>query len=76
MNKLKSTHRLISHEIEAWFYAGKPYAEAPDWVRAKFSLQELLERPIGRYALRDEEGKFWKWLDANKFNEFYERIIP
>lgn len=76
MSEIKITHRLRTHCIEAWFWSGQSYNEAPDWIKAKFNFQELVERPIGRYALRDEEGNFYKWMNAISFRELYERITP
>lgn len=76
MSEIKTNYRLKTHEVEAYFWTGEPYANTPDWLRAKFGFQELVERPISRYALRDEEGNFYKWMDADKFRFLYERIVP
>jgi hypothetical protein len=70
------THQLRERgEVEAWFHDGRPFDECPDWVKSHF-----YGRPIGhhkgRYALRDEEGYFWRWIDAKLFNERYQRITP
>lgn len=72
----KPNFQTISFEIEAWFYAGQPYAKMPDWIKARFSLEEMMERPTCRYALRDEDGEFYRWIDAADFNRQYVRINP
>lgn len=69
--------RTVSFEIEAWFCAGQPFAECPDWVQSKFqSDRKIPSRAIGHYALRDDEGYFWRWMDAVEFKCKYERITP
>lgn len=73
---IKANFKTISFEIEAWFYAGQPYAEMPDWIRERFSLEEMMERQVGRYALRDEDGEFYRWMDPKEFKCRYERIVP
>lgn len=74
---VRPNFQTIPFKIEAWFYAGQPYAEMPDWIRSRFTLEEMMERQTGRYALRDEEdGDFYRWMDADDFRNRYERIIP
>lgn len=72
---VKPTHRQRG-EVEAWFYAGQPKEEWPDWVRSHFQGSTAATPRAGRWAVRDEEGYFWRWYDAEKFNQLYERITP
>lgn len=77
---IKPNYRTVSFEIEAFFYAGQPMAECPDWLQSKFQVNgdvaKIEKKNIGRYALRDDEGYFWRWMDASEFRCKYERITP
>lgn len=74
---IKPNFKTVSFPIEAWFYAGQLFAECPDWVQSKFQFEAKIPNGnVGRYALRDDEGYFWRWMDAVEFNRKYERITP
>lgn len=74
---IKPNFKTVSFDIEAFFYAGQAFEECPDWLQSKFQFErEIPKRAVGRYALRDEEGYFWRWMDANEFNCKYVRITP
>jgi hypothetical protein len=73
---VRLTHRLRElGQVEAWFYDGRPLESCPLWLANHFAGRPI-EHHMGRWALRDEEGGFWRWMDAAKFNEQYERITP
>lgn len=75
-SKVTTTHQLRERgEIEAWFYDGRPISACPDWIQSHFQNRDF-EARAGRYALRDEDGYFWRWMDAAEFNRRYERITP
>jgi len=76
---IKVTHRRIPPPpIEAWQYRGQPYEEFPDWVRSWIEAVYVGgPRPKPKkfhYALRDDEGYFWKWMNPERFGNEYEPI--
>lgn len=75
-SEVKPNYQLITQPIEAWEYTGQPHAEWPDWVLSKYHLRELPKVKKGVWALRDDEGYFWRWMDAEDFNRRYEPFEP
>jgi hypothetical protein len=79
---IKPTHRPVpAGPIEAWQYTGQPYDQWPDWVRSK--IESVYQGPgniprprKGDYALRDDEGYFWKWMREEKFEYHFEPLTP
>ena len=73
--KLNYRHR---GEVEAWFNPGHPFDEWPDWVRSYYLGRHMaIPRGLtGMYAIRDEDGYFWRWMKADAFSRLYERITP
>lgn len=68
---IRFTHRR-RERIEAWLYTGQPDSEWPDWVQSHYRYYHGPNPRKGRWAVRDEEGYFWRWFDADKFTEMYE----
>lgn len=77
-SEIKPTHKQITVPIEAWQYTGQPYEEYPDWVRSwidRVYQGGTLPKPrLNNYALRDDEGYFWRWMRPDQFDRTYERI--
>lgn len=76
-SEIKPTHQLVQPPpIEAWLYSGQPLVEWPDWLRSHMEAYHgagNVPKPARhRYALRDEEGYFWRWMEKEKFEEQYE----
>lgn len=71
------THRPIqSPAIEAWLYTGQPITEWPDWVLSKMEAvhgpYNIPKPRLQKYALRDDEGYFWRWMLKSEFERRYE----
>lgn len=74
-SRIAPTHRPRG-ELEAWFNDGRPFEAWPDWIRSHYVNRRLAppENKSGKFALRDDEGYFWRWIDAGSFNRAYEPI--
>lgn len=72
-SEVKPTHRK-RETVEAWLYTGQPQEQWPDWVRSHFINKGIAIRKSAkwRWAVRDDEGYFWRWFDADTFTERYE----
>lgn len=80
-SEVKPNYQLIPPApIEAWLYNGQKFAEWPDWIRSKmeatYGVGNVPKPPRHAYALRDEEGYFWRWMDKEKFERQYEPFEP
>jgi len=76
-SEIKPTHKLRVEPVEAWLYTGQPKERWPDWVRSHFENIPTVPVPNfrkPRYAVRDDEGYFWRWLDVEKFESMYEKL--
>jgi len=61
--------------ITAWQYTGQPKAKWPAWLKRHYGGAlggTDMTKHVGRYAMADEHGDFWRWIDADRFNEIYE----
>jgi hypothetical protein len=68
-SSINPTHIQRRTPIEAWFYHGQPQSQWPDWVRSQYENRVGLARPRkNRWALRDDEGYFWRWMDQDQFD--------
>lgn len=69
------THRQKG-DIEAWLYTGQPFEEWPDWVQSHYGYggRDPKNARSGNWALRDDEGFFWKWMHPEHFDRAYEPI--
>lgn len=75
---IQPTHRNKPHPFEAWLFTGQPPEQWPDWMQSKYPDPESQERVLlcheGRYAIRDEEGYFYRWMDAEVFVTRFEPL--
>lgn len=63
--------------VEAWQYTGQDFEKWPDWVRALYEGRPGVQPKharIGNWALRDEDGYFWRWICDDLFTARYEPI--
>lgn len=74
-SEIRPTHRSRG-SVEAWRYDGQSQDAWPDWVRSHFVNREIeiTKSRIGSYAVRDDDGYFWKFMKADLFHQFYESI--
>lgn len=72
-SEIRHTHRT-REQVEAWAYVGQPFEEWPDWLRSHYENRPGVQPKsarIGHWALRDDEGYFWKWLHPEIFERRY-----
>lgn len=74
------THQLRrTPAIEAWLYSGQPFAQWPDWLRsgmeASYGPGNVPKPPRHAWALRDDEGYFWRWMKLDEFERRYEPAV-
>jgi hypothetical protein len=69
------THRNRAFPIEAWQFTGQPYSTWPHWILDQYANSTMKPKPErGTWALRDDEGDFWRWMDARTFADRYEAL--
>lgn len=73
------THKLRAPPIEAWQYTGQPIDQFPDWVLSHYQhkgidIARSVQNREGAWALRDDEGYFWRWMSPPDFEWRYEKI--
>lgn len=74
-SEVKPTHRPIPAEpIEAWYCGGQPFEMWPDWIRSHYNFSGPPEGRKGKWALRDDEGYFWRWMANDQFIMRYEPL--
>lgn len=73
-SEIKPTHIHRRTPIEAWFYHGQSEERWPDWVRSAFQDRPMYRPRLNRWALRDDEGYFWRWMDQDKFDDLFEPL--
>lgn len=69
---IRHTHQERG-KVEAWHYSGQPKEQWPDWVTSHYRHVDHKPRK-GRWAIRDDEGYFWRWLGPDKFTAIYEPL--
>jgi len=69
------THQPRVVPIEAWQYNGQKFANWPDWVQSQFPGPNKPRKTRGTWALRDDEGYFWRWMDKETFALRYESLL-
>lgn len=73
-SEIAHTHRS-SEKIQAWQYRGQKFANWPDWVRSHFQHRSEPPKPgRGTWAIRDDDGFFWRWLRDDIFQARYEAL--
>lgn len=78
-SEIKPTHRK-KEVVEAWRCpASVGPGNTPDWVQSHYrvtgvDLTRSLAQRTGRWAIRDDEGYFWRWMKDAQFRELYEPI--
>jgi hypothetical protein len=45
-------------------------------MEATYGVGGVPKPPRHQYALRDDEGYFWRWMDKDKFERQYEPFEP
>jgi hypothetical protein len=75
-SEIKLTHRPRG-AIEAWQYRGQKFEHWPDWLRSYYLANPRTDPNKARrfnWALRDDEGYFWRWMRPELFADRYETI--
>lgn len=65
-----ATHMRRPEYLTAWLYTGQSKKHWPKWFADRMGEVPALTLRPGRYATA-VDGEFWRWFDAEKFDELF-----